>query len=260
MIASRSHPDVMWVEPRKKSRLISVDQIRELSQRMVQTSFEGGWKSAVIAGADRLGQEASNAFLKTLEEPSGSSVFFLVTDSPQFLLRTIVSRCQRIAISGSRVSLPADLTGQLVEMLEGTEGCGSERPGTIETFGWADRLVGLLKSIKGQIETDEKERAADSDEESQTIDARVNARYREIRSGIMRWILLWHRDILVSLNGAGDDIIFNAEHSSRIKNTAGQRELRDVLHNIRVVEAMNSQLERNLPESTVLALGLSSIR
>ena len=85
-------------------------------------------------------------------------------------------------------------------------------------------------------------------------------RYREIRTAIMRWILLWHRDTLVALTGGDDNAVFNREHSDYIRKMAGKRTLKTVLRNIRAVEAMNAQLERNLPEGAVLALGLSSIR
>ena len=96
-VAGYSHPDVLWVEPQKKSRVIAVDQIRAVEQRIYHTSFLGGWKACVLLGADRLSPGAANAFLKTLEEPPGRSIFLLLTDGPQFLLPTILSRCQRIA-------------------------------------------------------------------------------------------------------------------------------------------------------------------
>lgn len=60
------------------------------------TAFAGGWKVVVLAGADRLTNEAANAFLKMLEEPPPKTLILLLTDAPQALLPTIRSRCQRI--------------------------------------------------------------------------------------------------------------------------------------------------------------------
>ena len=95
-VAGRTHSDVLWIEPQKRSRIISIDQVRKLQARMAQTSLEGRWKCAVMVGADRLGPEASNAFLKTLEEPTSNTVFFLLSDNPQLMLTTIRSRCQSV--------------------------------------------------------------------------------------------------------------------------------------------------------------------
>ena len=59
-------------------------------------SFEGRYKVIVILGAESLQTAASNAFLKMLEEPSERTVFMLLTERPDQLLPTILSRCQPV--------------------------------------------------------------------------------------------------------------------------------------------------------------------
>ena len=81
------------IEPEKKSRVIAVDAVRALNHRIQTSSFAGGWKVAVIKYADRLNDQAANAFLKTLEEPPARTLLLLLTDAPQSLLPTVVSRC-----------------------------------------------------------------------------------------------------------------------------------------------------------------------
>ncbi len=75
---------------------ISIDDIRNLRQGLSLQPYEGGRKAAVIAQAERMTEEASNAFLKMLEEPSPTTIFVLVSDRPNALLPTIVSRCQKV--------------------------------------------------------------------------------------------------------------------------------------------------------------------
>ncbi|HET7844005.1 MAG TPA: DNA polymerase III subunit delta' [Xanthomonadales bacterium] len=75
---------------------ILVDQVRELSTKLVQTSQLGGWRVAVVDPVDGLNDQAANALLKTLEEPEPNAVIVLVSDSPMALKATIRSRCQRI--------------------------------------------------------------------------------------------------------------------------------------------------------------------
>jgi DNA polymerase-3 subunit delta' len=66
----KTHPDIHWLYPEMKSRIISVESVHsKLIDPMTQTSFSGGWKVGVMMGADRLNTAGANAFLKMLEEP-----------------------------------------------------------------------------------------------------------------------------------------------------------------------------------------------
>src|SRR4051812_33649012 len=64
-----NHADVRWVRPESKSRVITIDQMREVMQQVNLKPTEAEYKVAVIVSADRLTPSAANAFLKTLEEP-----------------------------------------------------------------------------------------------------------------------------------------------------------------------------------------------
>lgn len=80
-----------------KQALYTVDRMREEVRRtMTFRPVEGRYKIVVLTDADLLRIEASNAFLKVLEEPTSQSVFILTTSRPDRLLPTILSRCQRI--------------------------------------------------------------------------------------------------------------------------------------------------------------------
>ena len=92
-----SHPDVVTLEPEGKSRTISVDAMRErIVEPMSTTAFSGGWKVGVIHCVDRLNVQSANAFLKSLEEPTPKTLYLMLTDQPDAILPTIVSRTQRI--------------------------------------------------------------------------------------------------------------------------------------------------------------------
>jgi len=91
-----THADIHWARPESKSRIITVEQMRELMREIQLKPTEAGYKIAVIAAADRLNVQAANAFLKTLEEPPAKSVLILLTIEPQRILETILSRCLRL--------------------------------------------------------------------------------------------------------------------------------------------------------------------
>jgi DNA polymerase-3 subunit gamma/tau len=73
----------------------SVDDIRELRERVGFAPAAGRWKVYILDEAHMLTKEAWNAFLKTLEEPPPNTAFVLATTEPQKVMPTIVDRCQR---------------------------------------------------------------------------------------------------------------------------------------------------------------------
>jgi len=77
----------------------SVDDIRDLRERVSYAPAAGGWKVYILDEAHMLTREAWNAFLKTLEEPPPNTVFVLATTEPQKVMATIVDRCQRFDFS-----------------------------------------------------------------------------------------------------------------------------------------------------------------
>jgi DNA polymerase-3 subunit delta' len=108
-----SHPDQIGIsfELRDDGKLrseIVIDQIRALSQRLSLSSQFGGYQVVTIDPADKMNISAGNALLKTLEEPSASSVILLVSDHAARLPATIRSRCQRIDIRAPGLPLARD--------------------------------------------------------------------------------------------------------------------------------------------------------
>lgn len=86
--------DTLQVMP-VESVSIRVDQVRAVQDRLSR-SPHGDKHLVVIAPADRMNTATSNALLKLLEEPPGSTLFLLVTDNSKQLLQTIRSRTQLI--------------------------------------------------------------------------------------------------------------------------------------------------------------------
>ena len=83
----------------KTKKNITVAQIRDLREFLARSSYSGGYKVAIINGAEKMNSEASNALLKTLEEPTKKTILFLITTDEKRLPETIRSRCQMIYFS-----------------------------------------------------------------------------------------------------------------------------------------------------------------
>src|SRR5205807_2430370 len=88
------HADVAMARPYKQ--IIRVGPMRELEREANFRPFEGIARIFIVEGAEYMNESASNALLKTLEEPEPTSHLILTTANPTALLATIRSRCQTI--------------------------------------------------------------------------------------------------------------------------------------------------------------------
>lgn len=80
----------------KTKRDIDIEQIKSLREFSLQRPFGSEKKVVLIDEADKMNTHSSNALLKTLEEPRGQTVIFLLTDDESQLLPTIRSRAQTV--------------------------------------------------------------------------------------------------------------------------------------------------------------------
>ncbi|MDE0479093.1 MAG: hypothetical protein OXI13_05650 [Gammaproteobacteria bacterium] len=94
------HPDLLSILPEEGKKDIGVGQIRELTEFLSLNSFSGSGRVAIIPQAEALTLSASNALLKTLEEPAAGATLLLTAYSPGSLLPTIRSRCQLLGLPG----------------------------------------------------------------------------------------------------------------------------------------------------------------
>lgn len=86
-------------------KMIKVDKVREVEDKVYLTPFEGKKRFLIIEEADRMNPESANAFLKTLEEPPASLQIILTTNHLNLLLPTIRSRCTEMRFNPLTVDL-----------------------------------------------------------------------------------------------------------------------------------------------------------
>jgi DNA polymerase-3 subunit delta' len=92
--ARGNHGDFRWVEPEDKSRIIKIEQIREVVRFTNRTAGFGLRKAIVLAPAESMNVNAFNALLKPLEEPAQDTYWILVCHRLYGVPATIRSRCQ----------------------------------------------------------------------------------------------------------------------------------------------------------------------
>lgn len=92
---SGTHADIELLQRAAGKRDIGIAGVRLLQDALHRTSRSGLGRFAIVDGAERLTEDAQNAFLKTLEEPPLGATIVLIATSPDRLLPTIRSRCAR---------------------------------------------------------------------------------------------------------------------------------------------------------------------
>jgi len=92
-----------------------IDEIRQLKEGIGFIPVKSKYKVFIIDESHQLTKEASNALLKTLEEPPAHAVFILATTESHKMIPTIVSRCQRFDFRKLRVE---EITKRLAKILE----------------------------------------------------------------------------------------------------------------------------------------------
>lgn len=272
-IAARTYPDAFWLRPMKKSRIISVDQMREgppghhndfdppyFLPWLNETSLMGGWKFGVIEYADRMQAPAANALLKTLEEPPAETLILLLTDTPQALLPTIVSRCEEISLSVPPPELEDKYFRPLMELLSSVK-----RQGAFAANAYSQKILAILAEMREDAEREADEAADDTEEGGVSIDkdeenALATALYRQKRALLIVTIQRWLRDIL-ALSAAGDGApVHYGAYADTLRERAARVPLANALANIEAVESLAGQLEsRNLADAAVFPYWLDRI-
>lgn len=219
--------DVHLVEPQMKTRVISVGAVRDLLGELQLSSLLGGAKIAIIQDADRMNTEAANALLRTLEEPPGHSYFFLLTEQPEQLLETILSRCIEVPLRSTELPALTQRQQALLETLQNLPPSGSGDLAAV--FNVVRQFTTLLAEAKGEIqdaseEAFKKEEAVFKqvgstksviDERETFYKAIVESRYRSERDGLLAIIEQWFADALRQQHGAPE-----LDHPSMQESTA----------------------------------------
>ncbi|MBN2689513.1 MAG: DNA polymerase III subunit delta' [Gammaproteobacteria bacterium] len=104
LFTAKNHPDLLLLEPDASGKQIKIDQVRALINILTKTSHQSGYKIVIINPADALNIAASNALLKTLEEPLGQTCIILCSSNENKLMETVRSRCQKIRFSAQNAN------------------------------------------------------------------------------------------------------------------------------------------------------------
>lgn len=254
-------PDIHLASPESKSRRIGIDQLRDLEHALQMRASDGRRKVAIVSDADRMGTQAANAFLKTLEEPPNNSLLLLLSAIPEVLPETILSRCIAIPLAPSPDAALSTEEKELIELL------GAFEPAAGGGVHQAYQLVQGFQQLLGKIRRgiQEENDAAQKLEETRyrnTTDgawlekreehykALTESLYLHQRAQLVEILFLWWGDILRAGTGvAGREL---PAHQAATEAVAKRLSSAEILRRIRRLEQLRDHLGRNIPEALAL--------
>jgi DNA polymerase III subunit delta' len=267
-IDAENHADVHWVRPESKSRVVTIDQMRDLMQEINLKPNEAEYKVAVIVAADRLNVQAANAFLKTLEEPPAKSILVLLTTEPQKILETILSRCLRLNFGGEgNKSLAA---AQMEWLGAFSELAATEQKSLLGRY----RLLGVLLKRLGELKEEiEKTLTARSpleryddvdsklrDKWEEELSAAIEAEYRLQRSDVLALLQWWLRDVWLQTMSLGGAELLSFPELPTAALVAKRISSEQAMKNLQVLERMQRLLGSNVQEALALEVGLLELQ
>ncbi len=253
---------VRVVRPQMKTRIISVDTMRELERSMYRSVAKGKYKVGVVVDADRMRTEAANAFLKTLEEPPNGSILFLLTARPERLLATILSRCVCVPLmeeGGEREELDGE--GEVLSALMriAKRGFGS----VAGALGVKSVFSGVLSRRKLAIgrgyelalkeELEHYKNRTDGEwlkGRERYYEEMTHSDYLFERSRFIDLLILWLGD-LVRMKSGSERLDF-AGMGSEMVNVAKVESLESLLRRMEAMEELRSLFETNVSEALAL--------
>lgn len=119
-VRAGSHPDVLEIDAASNN---SVDDVRELREKVSLAAMRGGKKIYILDEAHMMSKSAFNALLKTLEEPPEHVIFILATTEPEKIIPTILSRCQHYRF---RRLTAEEIAGKLAGLAQAEEASAEE--------------------------------------------------------------------------------------------------------------------------------------
>jgi DNA polymerase-3 subunit gamma/tau len=169
----------------------SVDDVRDLRERVAYAPAGGHWKVYILDEAHMLTKEAWNAFLKTLEEPPPNTVFVLATTESHKVMATIADRCQRFDFQRPSLEQISEVLNRVaatesIELDQGAAGmiARSAQGSFRDALGTLDQLVAFGGNTVGLDEVLEMLGAADAELLFDAVDAVVAADPKAVLVGV----------------------------------------------------------------------------
>jgi DNA polymerase-3 subunit delta' len=238
-IESGSHPDFLVISP--EGGQIRIEEIRSTDNILSFKPFEGRKKVVIVDEADTMNPFASNAFLKTLEEPPKDSLIILISSNPDRLSDTIKSRCSRVNFTPLSFESCKEVI-KTVTIQKGSKKTDEElstlvrlsmgRPGLAFTGNLVEERAWCIKLLKGMLDA-EKDGWTSKEEMERWFDL----------------VLILFRDMAIIKITRDETNLVNIDLKDYLNKLSRSMDLKVIIENYQKLSALKGYLNFNLNKS-----------
>ncbi len=243
-IENMRYPDLDVVQSEFQGANLKIDQVREIQSRLALAPYQGRYRVAIFLRFEEATAGASNALLKTLEEPPERVILILTAESGESLLPTIVSRCELLRLRPLRIDivqqgletrwgLPADEARLLAHLSGGRIGYAIALHKSPE----------LLEQRKTLLDDHQRLLVSSRVERFAYVEKLASDKDRLIRA-LEIWQSLW-RDVFLRASGSQSPLA-NLDRLEDIENLAGRLEVEVAANMVTSLQSKLSLLEKNV--------------
>lgn len=264
MLMGESTHDLHIYRPEGKIGMHSIASMRQFCEEVYLPPYEGQYKVFIIHDAERMLSYSANALLKTFEEPALDSVIILLTNNPNALLPTILSRCRTVrfqAVSKSFDQKPkSPVRNEVLTLLS---------RGKIGTYTELSKCAAQIADLIEEIQKGEEE-ALKAELQKMPAD-QMNAFQRQAiekeiegaaamglnqhAKALLKDILSWYRDMHLIHAGGRQELLENPDFQSDIVQAYQRGEVLP----LETIEKKIKETLLSLERSTALNLCLEKL-
>lgn len=234
----KPHPDIMVVD-KEYGETIKIEDVRDIIQHVKLRPFSAEKKIFILTNIDGLTTQAANALLKTLEEPSPSSMLILTTSALDGVLDTIKSRCHIMKFfTQGTDTLAADLMSQhRADEAEArclaffSEGCAG-RAAELLSDKFYDRKNYLIDEFLFAPKVDQFIKQITADK----------SRLKEFLDIMMSWV----RDCILVKSGRGLTGLVHFDRAKEVEHFCRKFTFKELVRLYKEIIAAHKQLAENL--------------
>jgi DNA polymerase-3 subunit delta' len=254
-VDSGNHPDLHLLDGRDGA--IKIEHIRLVQQQLALRPLEGDYRICLIDGAEEMTPAAANALLKTLEEPLPDTLLVLISEQPEKLLPTILSRCQQLPFK--RLPRP-----QLEKILQQELELENDQVAVLAAL--SDGSLNKALGRNNQLYLENRSELIQSLSALNTNSiipvfafAEDLAAQKELLPEILGIFQAFYRDILLLQLGRTERELVNLDLLEQLQEHSRTFSTDSLLRKLEALEAARYHLQRNVNRQLAMAVMLTRI-
>ena len=250
-----NHPDLLVIETTEQ--FIGIDVIRSVEEELNFPPLEGQKRIIIIDDAQKMTEEASNALLKTLEEPPPGNMIILISPEPGMLLPTVVSRVCHLRFQPLTDDVVADilLSKQFLDK-------DSAKVVARVSSGSVDKALSYLESQFIERRQLLKKRILE------VVSCDINRLFEvakewssetEFLLGDIELLKMWWRDLIVYNLSNSDELVIDVETTEELGKILGRSSYSGLMNSYRLLDTIYRDIIKRINRQMAierLVLGL----